>query len=123
MNKVMMIGRMCKDADIKQTTNGNVFCNVRIAIDNGKDNPATFVNCTAWKTTAENLAKYFHKGDKIGITGALKSRQWEDNNGNKRETLEVFIDSFDFCESKSAGGQAPAPVEAPAKAESLPFEI
>ena len=54
MNKVMMIGRLCHNPELKQTTSGTLFTNVRIAIDNGRDNPATFVNCTAWKNTAEN---------------------------------------------------------------------
>lgn len=127
MNKVMMIGRLCHNPELKQTTNGTLFTNVRIAIDNGRDNPATFVNCTAWKNTAENLVKFFHKGDRIGISGALKSRQWDDKDGNKRESLEVFIETFDFCNDRKQSGQQTAPAYTEPtpepQGEGLPFEI
>lgn len=104
MNSVNLIGRMVNEPEIKTTTSGKKVITLRLAVDAGKDKDgnrgAYFFYCVAWNGTAENIAKYFNKGDKIGISGILTSRDYEDKDGNKRSVVEVLINSFDFCNDK-----------------------
>ena len=76
MNNVNLIGRMVADPEAKLTTNGTKFSSFRIAVDSGRDN-AYFFTCIAWKGTCDNIVKYFKKGNKIGISGKLTSREYE----------------------------------------------
>ena len=122
MNSVNIIGRITKDIEVKKTNSGKSVCSLSVAVQRDKDN-VDFIPCTAWDATAENIAKYFHKGDRIGITGALSTRSWE-HNGEKRFSMEVLVRSFDFLNSKKsdASESKPAPVE-DEPSGNLPFEI
>lgn len=128
MNNVNLIGRLTKDVEVRHTNSGKAVCSFCVAVDGGK-NVAYFIDCVAWEARAENISKYFKKGNKIGIAGMLTTRDYEDSNGNKRKVTEVLVNSFDFCaENKTATAEAPAAVtEVPAvaeeTAEALPFEI
>ncbi len=122
MNSVNIIGRITKDIEVKKTNSGKSVCSFSVAVQRDKDN-VDFIPCKAWDNTAENIAKYFHKGDRIGITGALSTCSWEDN-GEKRFSMEVLVRSFDFLNSKKsdASESKPAPVEDEPVGE-LPFEL
>lgn len=98
MNNVNIIGRVVNDLEAKLTTNGTKFCSFRIAVDAGNDK-TYFFNCIAWKERCDNIIKYFHKGDKIGISGTLSSRNYEDD-GKKRSIVEIIVNSFDFCNGR-----------------------
>ena len=127
MNSVNIMGRLTKDPEIRLTSNQVQYCNFCIAVDAGKDREAYFFYCTAWKNTAVNIQKYFHKGDKIALTGNLTTRSYEDNSGQKRLITEILVNSFDFCESRHSTdqGQQQAPVvqDEQQPAGELPFEI
>lgn len=99
MNNVNLIGRITKDLEIKMTTNGTEVCSFNIAVDAGKDK-AYFIPCVAWKERAKNIAKYFHKGDKIGISGNLSQRTYEAVDGKTINVIEVMVGAFDFCNGK-----------------------
>ena len=139
MNKCELVGRLTKDPELKLTSNQTAYCNFTIAVDrrfkdsNGQ-RQADFINCVAWKQTAQFIQKYFHKGGRIGIVGSIQTRSYEDQQGAKHFVTEVIVDEAEFVESQTA----PAPQsdnraesvqnepEAPATAEpqgELPFEI
>lgn len=130
MNSVCILGRLTKEIEIKRTTNGKVLTSFSVAVDSGKQGEAYFIDCVAWETTATNLQKYFHKGDKIGISGILTTRNYDDAEGKKRKVTEVLVNRFDFCNSKnteapgsSAATTAPAESVVEEPNGELPFEL
>lgn len=111
MNKWNGIGRIGKDIDLRHTQNEKPVCNFNIAVDNGYgDKKQThWISCIAWNKTAENIAKFFGKGDLIGITGKLTTRIWEGQDGKKNYVTEVLVEEFSFfsfCGGKKLDGQA-----------------
>lgn len=117
MNTVALMGRLTKDVEVKKTSSGTAYAGFCIAVDDGKDT-TYFIDCKAWQKTAENIAKFFKKGDKIAITGSITSRTWEDDEGGKHKVTEVRVATFDFCNSKEK-------IETPEEADmagALPFE-
>ena len=99
MNNVNLIGRLTKDIELRQTANGKDVCSFCIAVDGVKD-VSYFIDCVAWETRATNIAKYFHKGDKIGIAGMITTRMYDTSDGKKIKATEVLVNSFDFCTSR-----------------------
>lgn len=135
MNKVILVGRLTKDPEIKTTSSDKKYCNFAIAVDrpfkdaNG-NRQADFINCVAWNQTAVFIQKYFKKGSKIGIVGSIQTRTFEDNEGIKHFVTEVTVSEAEFVESasKTEPTTAPAPIpdpEEPVQEPSgeLPFEI
>lgn len=114
MNSINLTGRLTADVELKQTQNGVHVCSFRIAVKrpNVKDE-TDFINCTAWRSTAEFVARYFGKGSMIAVTGYLISRKYEDKNGNKRTDWEVVCDRCEFCDSKGSSTTEHAPEAAP----------
>lgn len=97
------MGRLTADPELKQTQGGISVCSFTLAIDRPKTRDKTdFINFVAWRHTAEFICEYFRKGQKIGLTGYLTSRQYEDKNGNKRTAYEVVVDHAEFVESKKS---------------------
>lgn len=105
MNKVVFIGRLTKDAELK-TVGDNIVCNFTLARNRSyqkdKDHPeADFIDCVAWNKTAELLSKYFNKGDRVGIIGSLQTHTYEDKDGGKRKVTNVLVESLEFIETKN----------------------
>ena len=113
MNKVELIGRLTKEPELKLTSNQTQFCNFSIAVDrrfkdaNGQ-RQADFINCVAWKQTAVFIQKYFHKGNRIGLTGCIQTRSFDDQNGQKRFVTEVVVEEVEFVESQQSQPQPQA---------------
>lgn len=113
INNVTLMGRLTGKPELKTTTSGinvTTFC---IAVDrrfqqNG-EKQADFINCVAWRNTAEFIAKYFGKGDMIAVTGEIQTRKYQDNGGNNRVAVEVVINNASFCGGKSGGGNGSEP--------------
>lgn len=103
MNVVAITGRLTDNVELKVTPTGVNVCTFAVAVKrpNVKDK-TDFINCVAWRGTAEFISKYFSKGNKIEITGVLTSRKYEDKDGNKRTVVEVVVNTAEFAESKSA---------------------
>lgn len=95
MNKVILVGRLAKDVDKRYTTTQKARASFAIAVDNGKDRPADFINCIAWEKTADTIEKYFHKGKGIIVEGAIKTDSYE-KNGQKKSFTYVNVYSFEF---------------------------
>ena len=104
MNKTILVGNLAKDPERKKTPVGTPVATFTVAVrrsfknENGNYN-ADFINCVAWRSTADFIANYFRKGSKIGIVGSLQSRSYDDKNGNKRYVTEVLVDEVEFCGS------------------------
>lgn len=110
LNKVILGGRLTAEPELKQTNSGIPVCSFSIAVnrrfakqgeENGNQQTADFINCTAWRQQAEFLSRYFHKGSSICIVGAIQTRSWTDQNGQKRYATEVVVDEVMFVDSKS----------------------
>lgn len=111
VNVAMLIGRMVADPELKQTPSGVSVTSFSIAVNRrytkGKEPQADFINVVAWRNTADFIAKYFKKGNAIFIKGAIQTRSWTDNNGNKRYATEVVADEAQFVDSKKSEAEAP----------------
>jgi single-strand DNA-binding protein len=146
MNKAILMGRLTRDPELKTTAASHTpLCNFSIAIDRrfqkpGEEKQTDFINCVAWRQQAEFVAKYFHKGSKILVTGTIQTRKYDDKEGRKMTATEVVVDEVEFVDSKRTEGGGydapPPPVEAPSKATagdgffpapdddtSLPFDL
>lgn len=109
MNTVNLIGRICKDVDVRysQTANGNMcIARYTLAVDRKfkKEGQATadFINCVAMGKNGEIAEKYFKKGIKIAVIGHIQTGSYTNKDGNKVFTFDVMVDSQEFCESKNA---------------------
>ncbi len=124
MNSVNIMGRLCADVELKSTNTGKKVCNFRIAVDAGKDKEAYFLPVVAWNGTAENIAKFFHKGSKIAISGILTSRSYENSEGKKISVVEILANGFDFCDSKNSekAQQAEQAIDED-EGDDMPFQI
>ena len=115
-NKVILIGNMTADPELKQTTGGVSVCSFSIAVnrrfakaDQGQQN-VDFINIVTWRQQAEFVSRYFKKGNPILICGQLQTRSWNDNQGQKRYATEVVADEVSFVASAAqtaAQGSAP----------------
>ena len=107
LNNVCLCGRLTQDVEKKTLDTGTIVANARIAVQRNYKNSndeydADFFNCTAWRSTAEFLSKYFKKGDFIVISGHLQADRWDDN-GTTRNAVKVVIDNVTFTGSKNGG--------------------
>lgn len=108
LNNIVIMGRFTKDPELRMTQNQTPVASFTVAVDRDfGDKQVDFIDCVAWKKTAEHVAKYFHKGQLAVVIGSLQSRKWEDRDGNKRTSWEIVVNSTYFGESKrDADGQA-----------------
>lgn len=103
MNKVILIGRMTKEAELRSTQSGKSVAQFTLAVDkyvNG-EKQADFFNVVVWDKQAENVAKYCGKGSQLGICGTLGNRSYDDKDGNKRYITEVTAQEVQFIGSKA----------------------
>ena len=99
MNKIMLIGRVTKDLELKQTTSGKSVCEFNIAVNRDKDN-ADFPMIQVWNSQAENLTKYQGRGSLVGITGELRTDNYTDKEGNKKQKVYVLANNIEYLERK-----------------------
>ena len=126
MNKVILVGRLAREPELRSTRTGAAVVSFTVACDRRckqeGETQADFINCVAWNKTAEFVYQYFTKGMRIALDGSIQTRSWQDQNGNKRYATEVLVDGVEFAQSKrEATGQTPASVsrEAPAQNDDL----
>lgn len=112
--KVIIIGNLTREPELRVTPTGTQIAQFAVAINrkwkdaNGQPkDEVSFVDIEAWGKTAENIAKYFHKGDPIFVDGRLKQDSWEDKtSGQKRTRLKVIAEQFQFQGGKRNGGES-----------------
>lgn len=126
-NKVILIGNLTADPEIRQTNNGMKVCTFSIAINRrGKDGGVDFINIVAWKEKAEFVTQWFKKGKPILVCGQLQQRQWTDKNGGKRYEYEVLADEVTFVAAAepafaAAKTEPLAKPETPAEKAPIPY--
>ena len=116
MNKAILVGNLTKDPELRTTSGGIAVTTFTVAVSRryksqDGQQQADFINCVAWRSSAEFIAKYFAKGSKIGIVGSIQTRTYDDQNGQRRYVTEVVVDEAEFVTSKSQNpsGDRPAP--------------
>ena len=109
INKAIIMGRLTRDPEIRYTQNNTPVCSFSVAVDNGYgDNRRTdFINCVAWRNTAEFVSKYFSKGKMIIVIGRIQTRTWDGQDGKKNYATEIVANEVSFGETKKSaeGGQ------------------
>ena len=101
MNCVNIIGRLANDVELRRTQSGAACCSFTLAVRRPKVKDTTdFHNFVVWQQGAEYLCQYGHKGDLVGVTGYMTTREWTDKDGNKRKVTEVTCESVELISSK-----------------------
>lgn len=115
VNKVMLIGRLGQDPEVKQTPSGSTVANFSIATnrvwkdkDGNTQEETEWSRCVAWNRLAEILQEYTRKGSRIYVEGRLQTRDWEDQDGNKRYTTEVVAGNIQLLDSRQESQGSPA---------------
>ena len=105
MNKVILMGRLTRDPEMQTTPNGVTVCRFSVAVNRrfAKEGQqqADFINCSAWRATAEFICKYFQKGSMIAVVGSIQTRSWDGADGKKQYATEVSVDEAYFTGSKA----------------------
>ena len=125
MNKVILMGRLTRDPEVRYTqTSNTLVASFSLAVNRrfvrqGEERQADFINVVAWGKLGEFCSKYYKKGQQVAITGRLQTRTWDDEQGQKHYVTEVVADEVYFAEGKRDNGgasysQIPTPTEAPA---------
>ena len=127
MNRTILIGRITKDTEIKETSNSSKLCQFTVAVDRkfkDKDGKrqADFISCLAWGKNAEFINKYFHKGSRIGIVGSIQTRSYADKDGKTVYVTEVVVDEAEFVENANSSASE-SPKVATQEQPDMPFEI
>ena len=125
MNKVTLIGRMVAVPELKATNNGTSVTSFSIAVqkrfkDADGNYGVDFIDCVAWKQTAEFLAKFFTRGQQVAIVGSIQTRTYKTQNGDNRKVTEVLVEEAYFCgDSKKQDAPSEKPAAVP-QMEELP---
>lgn len=129
LNNCILMGRLVSDPELKTTNSGISVCSFRIAVDRnyakqGEERQVDFINCQAWRQSAEFLCRYFAKGQLIVLDGSLQSRTYKDKNGNNRFIMEVIVNNFYFTgdrrnKTSSNNYDVPLPHEAPPEQQNI----
>ena len=127
MNSIVLKGRLTSDIEVKQTQSGVAVAKFSVAVDRdfSKEKEVDFIPCTAWRTTAEFLGKYFRKGQEVLLNGRLLTNKFTDKDGNNRTSYDVMVEKVEFCGSKaqSAGVEQGGftPIADEAVSDDVPF--
>jgi len=113
LNKAILQGRFTTDPELRSTPSGASVAAFTLAVNRAykkdKEPETDFINCTAWRRTAEFVCKHFQKGQQAVVDGSIQTRSYTDKQGNKRTAFEVVIDNIYFADSKKNDEQTPPP--------------
>ena len=109
INMVALMGRLTYEPELRTTPSGVSVLRFQVACDrnyqrSGQDRQADFIDCVAWRQTAEFISRYFHKGSMIAVEGTIQTSNYTDKDGNKRKQIEVLANNVSFCGGKSENG-------------------
>ena len=127
MNNVNLIGRFVHTPELKSTSGGQNVVTFTLAVPRayvkkGEQRQTDFLDCVAWRNTAEFICKYFKKGQMAAVTGEIQTRSYEDKDGKKRKAVEIQVKEIFFCESRQTQ-ETPAdePIDDFEEVGDLPF--
>ena len=112
LNKVIIMGRLTRDPDFRQTQSGVAICKFSVAVERQFKDSKTgerltdFLDCTAFRSTAEFISRYFRKGNMILVEGNIQNNNYTDNNGVKHYSNNIMVENVSFCGGKNEGGTA-----------------
>lgn len=111
LNRVVLMGRLVADPELRHTASNVAVTTFRIAVDRnytpkGAERQTDFVSIVTWRNTAEFVSRYFRKGQLVALEGSIQTRSYTDNQGNNRTAFEVVADQVYFAESKNSGSQS-----------------
>ena len=110
MNNINIIGNLTKAPEVRTTQSGISVCSFTLAVRRPRVADTTdFLNCVAWRSSADFLGKYANKGSKVAVSGILTARNYEDKDGHKRTAYEIVADNVELCESRSSNNQQAKP--------------
>lgn len=124
LNSIVLVGRLTKEPESFKKEDSNMV-SFDLAVDNvGKDAGTTFITCKCFQSTADNVAKYLHKGAKVGVQGRIQQRNYVAKDGSKRSTYEVVCDRVAFLDNKQEEPKEPSvedvPTETPQSTDENP---
>lgn len=105
LNKVILMGRLTADPELRSTTGGVDVANFTLAVERNRASKGTerqtdFLDCVAWRGTAEFASRYFKKGMQVAVSGRIQTRKWKDQNDQRRVSVEIVVDEAFFADSK-----------------------
>ena len=111
LNTITIMGRLTRDPELRYTQNQTAVASFALAVDrdykkSDGEKETDFIQCVAWRSTADFVSKYFPKGAMAVVHGRLQIRPWVDRDGNKRQAAEVIVENIYFGESKKSAGQS-----------------
>jgi single-strand DNA-binding protein len=112
INRVVLVGNLTRDPELRHTPSGMAVCSLRLAVNTRRKDAATgewtekpnYFDITVWGNQGENCAQYLSKGRPVGVDGRLEWREWEAQDGSKRQAVEVIADTVQFLGSRGEGG-------------------
>jgi single-strand DNA-binding protein len=113
INRVVLVGNLTRDPELRHTPSGTAVCSLRLAVNTRRKDGATgewtekpnYFDITVWGSQGENCAQYLAKGRPVGIDGRLEWREWEAQDGTKRQAVEVIADTVQFLGGRDSGGE------------------
>jgi single-strand DNA-binding protein len=132
INRVVLVGNLTRDPELRHTPSGTAVCKLRVAVNTRQKDPQTqqwgdkpnYFDVTVWGNQGESCAQFLSKGRPVGIDGRLDWREWEAQDGQKRQAVEIIADTVQFLGGRDGGeggGGAPQFVPAAAQAETADF--
>ena len=115
INRVVLLGNLTRDPELRHTPSGTAVCSLRLAVNTRRKDGATgewtekpnYFDVTVWGNQGENCAQYLAKGRPVAVDGRLEWREWDAQDGTKRQAVEVVADSVQFLGGRDAGGESP----------------
>lgn len=102
INRVVLLGNMTRDPELRRTGNGKAVTNFTLALNRYNNDEADFVDCVCWEKIAENTAQYCHKGSKVAVEGSIQTGSYVDKDGHNRKTVNVLCNRVEFINTNNS---------------------
>ena len=130
INRVIITGNLTRDPELRHTNGGTAVCSLRVAVNTRRKDQSTgewvdkpnYFDVTVWGQQGENCAQYLAKGRPVAVDGRLEWREWEGENGQKRQAIDIIADSVQFLGSRDAPQQSNGAVESDLPADTSDFQ-
>lgn len=122
MNRIMLIGNLTKDPDLRETNNGIAYCKLSLAVSRKLSRDETdYFNVTCWRNTAQNCAKYLQKGSKVYVSGELQTKSYTTSSGERKNYIDIIADDIEFLTTSKKSELFGQMQQVDVAEENLPF--